>query len=66
MLRLRRRKQHTQVGWPNVSHTMNSSVRPVQPQADRYVEVGGMPARAAEGLRVPVARLQALHFFVEV
>ncbi|CAK9043761.1 Protein NO VEIN (Protein EMBRYO DEFECTIVE 2597), partial [Durusdinium trenchii] len=23
-------------------------------QADRYVEVGGMPARAAEGLRVPV------------
>lgn len=24
-------------------------------QADRYVEVGGLPARAAEGLRVPAA-----------
>ena len=34
-------------------HGMQSPV-----QADRYVEVGGMPARAADGLKVPAAWLK--------
>lgn len=37
----------------SLSH-LQQSIELLLAQADRYVEVGGMPARAAEGLRVPV------------